>query len=150
MSHRKFERPRHGSLGFLPRKRCQRHRGKVKNFPYDDASKEVHLTTFLGYKAGMTHILREVNKPGSKVHKKEEIEAVTIIETPPMVAVGVVLLEGIGRDLDDESNEEGVALVTRASRLGHAQGKHRARLLGQTTATPTLEPPPVYTLRRLD
>ena len=90
MSHRKFERPRHGSLGFLPRKRCQRHRGKVKTFPADDASKEVHLTAFLGYKAGMTHILREVNKPGSKIHKKEVVECVTIVETPPMVGVGVV------------------------------------------------------------
>jgi hypothetical protein len=30
MSHRKFEHPRHGSLGFLPRKRCSRHRGKGK------------------------------------------------------------------------------------------------------------------------
>ena len=28
MSHRKFEHPRHGSLGFLPRKRASRHRGK--------------------------------------------------------------------------------------------------------------------------
>eukprot|EP01049_Picozoa_sp_SAG25_P015873 SAG25_NODE_3396_length_1097_cov_1.482966_1_plen_81_part_10 len=81
MSHRKFERPRHGSLGFLPRKRCQRHRGKVKTFPKDDQSAEVHLTAFLGYKAGMTHILREVNKPGSKIHKKEVVEAVTIVET---------------------------------------------------------------------
>ena len=37
MSHRKFERPRHGSLGFLPRKRARRLRGKVKSFPKDDA-----------------------------------------------------------------------------------------------------------------
>jgi large subunit ribosomal protein L3e len=44
----------------------------------------------MGYKAGMTHILREVNKPGSKVHKKEAVEAVTIIETPPMNVVGLV------------------------------------------------------------
>lgn len=28
-----FEAPRHGSLGFLPRKRAARHRGKVKSFP---------------------------------------------------------------------------------------------------------------------
>ena len=56
MSHRKFERPRHGSLGFLPRKRCRRHRGKVKAFPKDDPSKAPHLTAFLAYKAGMTHI----------------------------------------------------------------------------------------------
>lgn len=38
----------------------------------------------------MTHILREVNRPGSKNHKKEVVEAVTVIETPPMRVVGVV------------------------------------------------------------
>jgi large subunit ribosomal protein L3e len=38
----------------------------------------------------MTHILREVEKPGSKLHKKETIEAVTVLETPPMVVVGMV------------------------------------------------------------
>jgi len=31
-----------------------------------------------------------VDKPGSKVNKKEVVEAVTILETPPMVIVGVV------------------------------------------------------------
>uniref|UniRef100_A0A5F7Z963 Large ribosomal subunit protein uL3 n=1 Tax=Macaca mulatta TaxID=9544 RepID=A0A5F7Z963_MACMU len=85
MSHRKFSAPRHGSLGFLPRKRSSRHRGKVKSFPKDDPSKPVHLTAFLGYKAGMTHIVREVDRPGSKVNKKEVVEAVTIVETPPMM-----------------------------------------------------------------
>ncbi|KAJ7538956.1 hypothetical protein O6H91_11G070500 [Diphasiastrum complanatum] len=90
MSHRKFEHPRHGSLGFLPRKRARRHRGKVKSFPKDDAKKRCHLTAFLAYKAGMTHIVREVEKPGSKLHKKETCEAVTIIETPPMIVVGLV------------------------------------------------------------
>ncbi|KAJ1703284.1 hypothetical protein LUZ63_003063 [Rhynchospora breviuscula] len=90
MSHRKFEHPRHGSLGFLPRKRSNRHRGKVKSFPMDDQAKKPHLTAFIGCKAGMTHIVREVEKPGSKLHKKEACEAVTIVEAPPMVVVGVV------------------------------------------------------------
>jgi len=90
MSHRKFSAPRHGHTGFLPRKRARRHRGKVKAFPKDDQSKPVHLTAFMGYKAGMTHIVREVDKPGSKVNKKEVVEAVTILETPPMMVVGVV------------------------------------------------------------
>jgi large subunit ribosomal protein L3e len=90
MSHRKFEAPRHGSLGFLPRKRAVHFRGRVRAFPKDDKSKKPHLTAFLGYKAGMTHILREVNKPGSKLHKKETVEAVTIVETPPMMVVGIV------------------------------------------------------------
>jgi large subunit ribosomal protein L3e len=44
----------------------------------------------MGYKAGMTHIMREVNKPGSKLHKKEVVEAVTILETPPMIGVALV------------------------------------------------------------
>jgi len=89
MSHRKFEHPRYGNLGFLPKKRCRRGRGRVKHFPKDDPAKKPHLTAFIGFKAGMTHILREVEKPGSKLHKKEVIEPVTIIETPPMVIVGL-------------------------------------------------------------
>merc|ERR1712198_342171 len=90
MSHRKFEAPRHGSKGFLPKKRSKRHKGKCKAFPKDDASKPVHLTAFMGYKAGMTHIVREMDRPGSKVNKKEVVEAVTILETPPMMCIGVV------------------------------------------------------------
>lgn len=90
MSHRKFEKPRNGSLGFRPRKRSATHRGRVRSFPRDDQTKPPHLTAFLGYKAGMTHILREVNKPGSKLHKRETVEAVSIIETPPMTVVAIV------------------------------------------------------------
>mmetsp|Transcript_81237 Transcript_81237/g.148308 ORF Transcript_81237/g.148308 Transcript_81237/m.148308 type:complete len:416 (-) Transcript_81237:97-1344(-) len=88
MSHRKFERPRHGSLGFLPRKRTKHHNGKIKSFPKDDSSKAPHLTAFMTYKAGMTHIVRDVDKPGSKLHKKEVVEGVSILEAPPMVVVG--------------------------------------------------------------
>merc|ERR1711865_112590 len=71
MSHRKFEAPRHGSLGFLPRKRCTKTKGKIKSFPLDDAAKAPHLTAFMGY-------------------KKETVEAVTILECPPMMVVGMV------------------------------------------------------------
>jgi large subunit ribosomal protein L3e len=77
-------------LGFLPRKRAKNLRAHLKAFPRDDQSKPIHLTAFLGYKAGMTHIVREVDKIGSKVHKKEVLEAVTILETPPLVVIGVV------------------------------------------------------------
>lgn len=90
MSHRKYEAPRHGSLGFVPRRRTKHHRGKIRSFPKDNSKKPVHLTAFAGFKAGMTHILRDVDKVGSKLHKKEVVEAVTVIETPPMVVVGLV------------------------------------------------------------
>ena len=90
MSHRKFEHPRCGSLGFLPRKRTKKHRGKIRKFPKDDKTKPIHLTAFVGFKAGMTHVVREVNKPGSRLNKKEVVEAVTIVEVPRMNVVGVV------------------------------------------------------------
>jgi len=91
MSHRKFEAPRHGSLGFLPRKRATSIRGKVRTFPRDNSEVKPHLTAFMGYKAGMTHVVRDIHFPGSKMwHNRETCEAVTIVECPAMVAVGVV------------------------------------------------------------
>jgi len=51
---------------------------------------EVFSFSTLGFKAGMTHILRDVNRPKAKLDKKETVEAVTIIETPPLKVVGLV------------------------------------------------------------
>jgi large subunit ribosomal protein L3e len=66
------------------------HNGKVKGWPKDDVSKPCHLTAFISYKAGMTHVVREVDRPGSKVNKKEVVDAVTILETPPMIVIGCI------------------------------------------------------------
>jgi large subunit ribosomal protein L3e len=38
----------------------------------------------------MTHILRDVDRAKAKLDKKEKVEAVTIIETPPLKIVGLV------------------------------------------------------------
>lgn len=38
----------------------------------------------MGYKAGMTTIVRDLDRPGAKSHKKEVVEAVTIVDTPPV------------------------------------------------------------------
>ena len=54
------------------------------SFPKDDPKKPVHLTASMGYKAGMTTIVRDLDRPGAKKHKKEIVEAVTVIETPPV------------------------------------------------------------------
>ena len=37
----------------------------------------------------MTHVVREAEKPGSAINKKEVVEPVTIIETPALKVVGV-------------------------------------------------------------
>merc|ERR1711971_1532307 len=90
MSHRKFEAPRKGNLGFLPKKRTKKHSGKVRSFPKDNAKDAPHLTAFRAYKAGMTHVVRGVDRPGALMHKREVVDAVSILETPAMVVVGVV------------------------------------------------------------
>ena len=54
------------------------------SFPKDDPKKPVHLTASMGYKAGMTTVVRDLDRPGAKMHKKEVVEAVTVIETPPV------------------------------------------------------------------
>ena len=56
----------------------------ICSFPKDDPKKPVHLTAAMGYKAGMTTIVRDLDRPGAKMHKKEIVEAVTVIETPPV------------------------------------------------------------------
>lgn len=90
MSHRKFERPRSGCLGFLPRKRCKHgFRGRVRSYPLDDKKQKPHLTAFLCYKAGTTHTVRDLDRPGSKLHKKEVVEVVSVVDTPPMIVVGM-------------------------------------------------------------
>jgi large subunit ribosomal protein L3e len=38
----------------------------------------------MGYKAGMTTIVRDLERPGAKMHKKEIVEACTVVETPPV------------------------------------------------------------------
>merc|ERR1712217_344720 len=81
MSHRKFEKPRSGHLGFLPRKRTRKHRGKVRSFPKDNTSAAPHFTAFSGFKAGMTHITRDIHRIDSRLHKKEVVGFVGYIET---------------------------------------------------------------------
>jgi len=89
MSHRKFEAPRHGSLGFLPRKRFKGPYGRVRSFPKDDKSQAPHLTAFMAVKAGMTHVERAVDRPGSQLHKKNTVEATTVLEAAPNVGIGI-------------------------------------------------------------
>lgn len=89
MSHRKFEHPRCGHLGYLPKRRTKHKKGTIRSYPKDDKSKKVHLTAFMGYKAGMTHVVRYLEKKeGKKTIKKDVVEPVTVVECPPMKVVG--------------------------------------------------------------
>jgi large subunit ribosomal protein L3e len=76
-------------LGYLPKRRTKHKKGTIRSYPKDDKSKAVHLTAFSGYKAGMTHVVRYMEKKeGKKTIKKDVVEPVTVIECPAMKIVG--------------------------------------------------------------
>jgi large subunit ribosomal protein L3e len=78
-------------LGYLPKRRTKYAKGKIRSFPKDDRAKPVHLTAFMGYKAGMTHVVRYFEKrEGKKSIKKDIVEPVTVIECPPIKVIGMV------------------------------------------------------------
>jgi len=51
----------------------------------DGASKKPCLTAFRSYNAGMTHIVHDMDRPRSKLHKKEVAAGVSVLEAPPEV-----------------------------------------------------------------
>lgn len=80
--------PRHGSMQFWPRVRATRQYANVKAWAKD--SKDPVLG-FIGYKAGMTHILG-IDTRKNAISKGEEIVMpVTVIECPPMKIAGIRL-----------------------------------------------------------
>jgi len=91
MSHRKFEHPRLCSLAYMPKRRTRHHRGRIRSFPRDDASKKVHLTAFCGYKAGMSHVVKvQERREGKKLVHRDWVHSVSIVECPPMKVIGFV------------------------------------------------------------
>ncbi len=92
MSHRKFERPRHGSLSFLPKKRAKSIKPSIKAHPKDDQSKPCHITSFAVFKAGMSHVVtsKTYRDKNNAERLQEFVEPVTFLEAPPMVVFGIV------------------------------------------------------------
>ena len=73
--------PRHGSMQVWPRKRAKRVYPRVRSW---QASKDVNLMGFAGYKVGMTHI-SIIDNGKTSMTKGEEIRVpVTVVECPPL------------------------------------------------------------------
>ncbi|HID17191.1 TPA: 50S ribosomal protein L3 [Candidatus Bathyarchaeota archaeon] len=88
---KKWSAPRRGSLAFSPRVRAKRWVGKIRYWPEVDG--EPTPLAFAGYKAGMTHVVAIDTVKNSLTYGKEIAIPVTIIETPPMLAVGFRVYE---------------------------------------------------------
>ncbi len=76
----KFHHPRRGSLQFKPMKRAKRIYPTLN--VVDAIFKDKQILGFAGYKVGMSRILK-------KKGKGEQVEAVTILECPPLMVYGV-------------------------------------------------------------
>lgn len=91
MGRRKQSAPRHGSLRFMPRKRARNMAGRMRNWLSYEG--EPQLLGFAGFKAGMTHVAYIENEESSPYSGTEIISAVTIVETPPLILMGIKVLE---------------------------------------------------------
>jgi len=87
MGHRKKHAPRHGSLAYLPRGRAKRTVGRIRFWPKVEEGPT--LLGFMGYKAGMTHILMVEDKPGSLNLGKEASHPATILDAPPIIVFAI-------------------------------------------------------------
>lgn len=106
MGHRKLSAPRHGSLGVRPRKRAEDLTPRIKTWPEkswleilverygsEAASRGITprpmLLAYPVYKAGMTHALLIEDRPHTPFTGKEVFTPVTILDTPPIVILGI-------------------------------------------------------------
>ncbi len=107
MGHRKHSAPRHGSLGVRPRKRAAKIVPRVRSWPskswfeilYDKLGEEEAgklgistkpvLLGYAAYKAGMSHVIIVDDRPNTPTSGKEVFRPVTILDTPPLIVLGI-------------------------------------------------------------
>ncbi|MHA1129440.1 MAG: 50S ribosomal protein L3 [Candidatus Helarchaeota archaeon] len=88
MGHRKQSAPRHGSLGYYPRKRAKNFTGRWRT--WGDLSFDTPtILGFAAYKAGMTHVVYIEDKKSSPYYGHELSKAATILDTPPAVVCAI-------------------------------------------------------------
>ncbi len=79
--------PRRGSLQFWPRVRATKLAPTVRTWA--DNPKVVKAQGFIGYKAGMTHVMIRDNRPNSNTKGEEVAMPVTVIECPPVKVIAL-------------------------------------------------------------
>ena len=82
--------PRRGSLQFWPRKRSRHTLVRLRSWVNDIKPKPL---AFIGFKAGMTHLLVVDNRPKSPTKGEKISLPSTIIECPPMTVTGIAFYQ---------------------------------------------------------
>jgi len=88
MGHRKVNAPKRGSLSYLPKGRAASQIGRIRYWPTIKTAAP-SLLGFMGYKAGMTHVLMIEDKQGSPDFGKEVAKPATVIDTPPVTIIAI-------------------------------------------------------------
>ena len=86
----KAHAPRNGSMQFWPRKRSKHSFVRTRSFT---TSKDAKPLGFVGYKAGMTHVMMIDNRGKSTTAGDKISVPVTIVECPEMFALGAAFYE---------------------------------------------------------
>jgi large subunit ribosomal protein L3 len=93
LGHRHKSAPNRGSLGYRPRKRSKNESARWRAYPEWADTKDPNILGFVGYKVGMTHIVKVEEKIRDPHFKQEVLTAVTIVELPKTQCFGVRLLK---------------------------------------------------------
>ncbi len=78
--------PRRGSMQYWPRKRSRHSIARVRSWAEENKTKPLG---FIGYKAGMTHLIITDNHPKSLTKGEQVMIPSTIIDCPPMTVLGI-------------------------------------------------------------
>ncbi|VVB76542.1 50S ribosomal protein L3 [Candidatus Tiddalikarchaeum anstoanum] len=118
--------PRRGSMQFWPRSRAKRSYPRLTNSP---KLKEPVLSSFSGYKVGMTHIMVIDNLKNSPTKGQEIVVPVTIIECPPINVFAIRLYQEttIGLKIIGQINSESYEKVL-ANKLSVKNAEHKKSL----------------------
>ena len=84
----KHNKPNRGSMAFSPRKRARSETPHVSSWAAVDGD-ETKILGFAGYKVGMSHIMAVDYRKKSTTAGQEIRMPVTVVEFPPMKAIGV-------------------------------------------------------------
>ena len=82
----KYSKPRAGSLAYRPRKRAKKETPRIHSWI---DSKETKPLGFVGYKAGMTHVIAIDHRKNSPTSGLEVSIPVTVIDSPPLLVAGI-------------------------------------------------------------
>ncbi len=78
--------PRRGSMQFWPRSRAKHMIARIRYWP---AESKVKPLGFIAFKAGMTHLMVNDNRPKSMTKGESIMVPSTILECPPLTVMGV-------------------------------------------------------------